>query len=134
MGVLICSEDTQGEMFREYIRAGARLVVCLANDGWFAAREAKLLHAQCTLSSSLTYHVPVVRTTNTGWTNYFDGRGGYQRETARIGRPGILGYTVELPFLEKEGGLKDKIVLISLCFVIMGQVLRLRKKGEKNNS
>ncbi len=130
-GVLICSEDTIGEMFEEYAQAGARLIVCLANDGWFAAREAKLLHAQCALSSSLTSRIPVLRVTNTGWTNYFDGRGGYQRETARIGRAGVLGYTVELPLPETFRVSGDKIVLISLCFVIMGQVLRLRKRNEK---
>jgi len=129
LGVLICSEDTIGAMFEESVRQGAQLIVILSNDGWFQAKEAKLLHAQNALVSSLEHRVPVVRATNTGWTNYFDGRGGFQRSTGRIDRQGVFRYDAEIRSeMTGRAFLKDNFAAFSLCFVIMGQVMGMRKK------
>ena len=71
-GVLICSEDLFGGLFRDYKRGGAGYAVELLNDGWFERDEALLLHAQNSIMSAVENRMPVVRVSNTGWTCSID--------------------------------------------------------------
>ncbi len=67
-GVLICSEDTVGAAFKEYVKRQAEFVVVLLNDGWFSQKIALIMHAQNSILHAVENRIPVVRAANTGWS------------------------------------------------------------------
>jgi len=79
-GLLICSEDTLGFLYRAYKSKGAGLIIVLLNDGWFSKKEALMLHAQNAILHAVENGIPVLRVANNGWTGYIDALG-------RIGAP-----------------------------------------------
>ena len=75
LGVLICSEDTIGALFREYQAREVGIVVVLLNDGWFRHPQALIMHAQNAVLHAVENRRPVLRVANTGWTVAIDAFG-----------------------------------------------------------
>ncbi len=79
LAALICFEDTDGELTRRFVRAGAQVLVNLTNDGWFlrsAAAEQQLANA---VFRSVENRRPLVRCANTGVTCAVDRTGRVDR-------------------------------------------------------
>ena len=87
IGIGICNEDLLWGIFKDFRRNEADFAVIISNDGWFDRPEGLALHTQTAIMNAVSFRMPVVRVTNTGWTCYIDQRG-------RIG-PGIVLFNIE---------------------------------------
>jgi len=75
LGVLICFEDTLGDLTRHFVLNGAQLLVNITNDGWFlksAAADQQLAHA---VFRAVETRRPLIRCANTGVTCFVDPAG-----------------------------------------------------------
>jgi len=75
IGVLVCIDASHPELARALRRAGARLLVSIANEAGTGAWSAAL-HARVARLRAVENRMPVVRVANTGPTLWIDARGG----------------------------------------------------------
>ena len=81
IGVLVCFEGIFPELSREYVRAGARVLVNISNDAWYKRSSAPYQHLSMTVFRAVENRVPLVRATNTGITAVIDDRGHIRQMT-----------------------------------------------------
>jgi apolipoprotein N-acyltransferase len=72
VGALICYEDLLSGHVRQTVRAGANLLVTLANDAWFGTSPALEQHEMLALWRAVENRRFHVRATNTGLTSVID--------------------------------------------------------------
>ncbi len=71
----ICFEDTFGYLSREFIRAGAEVIVNLTNDSWSKSVPAAMQHMAMAVFRATENRRSVVRSTNGGMTVFIDPNG-----------------------------------------------------------
>jgi len=121
--VLICFEDVFPDMARRFVRNGARLLVNITNDGWYGLSSAPFQHAQASVFRAVENRVPVVRSTNTGYSVFIDERGRIRDEIA----PFTAGYKTRDIFVGGEhcSPLYTFYNTYSYAFVIISFLLSL---------
>lgn len=65
---LICFEDTIGDLTRQFVLAGANLLVNVTNDGWFLRSAGSRQHLSNAVFRCVETRLPMVRAANTGVT------------------------------------------------------------------
>jgi apolipoprotein N-acyltransferase len=65
---LICFEDTIGDLTRQFVLAGANLLVNVTNDGWFLHSAGSRQHLANAVFRCVETRLPMVRAANTGVT------------------------------------------------------------------
>ena len=65
---LICFEDTIGDLARQFVLAGANLLVNVTNDGWFLRSAGSRQHLANAIFRCVETRLPMVRAANTGVT------------------------------------------------------------------
>ncbi|OLB93407.1 MAG: apolipoprotein N-acyltransferase [Candidatus Rokubacteria bacterium 13_1_40CM_68_15] len=65
-GVVICYEGIFPELFRQFVRSGARVMVNMTNDAWFGRTEGPLQHLAMYPFRAVEHRTAVVRVANTG--------------------------------------------------------------------
>lgn len=68
LGVLVCFEDTLGDLTRHFVQHGAQLLVNITNDGWFAKTPAAEQHIANAMLRAVENRRPLIRCGNTGVT------------------------------------------------------------------
>ena len=63
---LICFEDTIGDLARQFVLAGANLLVNVTNDGWFLRTSGSRQHLANAVFRCVETRLPMVRAANTG--------------------------------------------------------------------
>lgn len=71
-GVLICYESIYPQLSREYRKAGADLLVNITNDAWFGKSIAPYQHESHLVLRAIENRVGIVRSANTGISEYVD--------------------------------------------------------------
>jgi apolipoprotein N-acyltransferase len=71
-GVPICFEDAFGYVGREFMRAGADLLINLTNNAWSRTDSAQLQHLVAARFRSVENRTTLVRGTNAGYTGVID--------------------------------------------------------------
>lgn len=71
----ICFEDTFGYLSRNFVRAGADLIVNLTNDSWAYSEAAAMQHMQMAVFRAVENKRTMVRSTNGGMTTVIDPNG-----------------------------------------------------------
>lgn len=66
VGPLICFEDTVARVARESVNAGARLLLNMSNDAWYAPSAQGAQHARQAILRCIETGVPMARATNGG--------------------------------------------------------------------
>jgi apolipoprotein N-acyltransferase len=69
---LICWENLFASLARESVRGGARLLVLLANDGWFGRSAEPRQHGLASVLRAVENRVPIVVSSNTGPSQIID--------------------------------------------------------------
>lgn len=69
---LICFEDTIGDLARQFVLAGANLLVNVTNDGWFLRSAGSSQHLANAVFRCVETRLPMVRAANTGVTCFID--------------------------------------------------------------
>jgi apolipoprotein N-acyltransferase len=68
LGVLVCFEAVYPEAARALVEGGSRLLVNVANDGWFRGRGGEEQHLQQVIFRAVETGLPLLRATRTGIT------------------------------------------------------------------
>lgn len=87
---LICFESTMPPVARASVRSGARALIVLTNDEWFGRTPASLQHGIQSVFRAVENRVPVVRSTNTGWTCSIDAFGRVRVEVPRFQQKALV--------------------------------------------
>jgi len=77
----ICYDAIFGDLIRDAIRAGSRLMVNITNDGWFGHSTAPFQHLNIVRHLAVTYGYPVARLANSGVSAFIDQYGHYDQNT-----------------------------------------------------
>ena len=77
----ICYDAIFGDIIRESIQAGSRLMVNITNDGWFGKSTAPFQHLNIVRHMAVSYGYPVARLANSGVSAFIDQYGHYDQNT-----------------------------------------------------
>ena len=77
----ICYDAIFGDLVREAINAGSRLMVNITNDGWFGRSTAPFQHLNIVRHLAISYGYPVARLANSGVSAFIDQYGHYDQNT-----------------------------------------------------
>ena len=77
----ICYDAIFGDLVREAIREGSRLMVNITNDGWFGRSTAPYQHLNLIRYRAIENGMPVARLANSGVTAYIDQYGHFDKNT-----------------------------------------------------
>lgn len=98
---LICFEDTIGELTRQFVLAGANLLVNVTNDGWFLRSAASRQHVANAVFRCVETRLSMVRAANTGVTCFINDFGKITHtlvdETGSQFTEGVLTGQVSVP-------------------------------------
>jgi apolipoprotein N-acyltransferase len=94
-GVVICYEGIFPDLFRSFVRDGARLMVNMTNDAWFGRTSGPEQHLGMYAFRAVEHRVPVVRAANTGVSAFIAPTGQIVRRLNLFER-GLLTETVPL--------------------------------------
>ncbi len=97
LGVLICFEDTLGDLTRGFVQKGAQVLVNVTNDGWFGKSVAAEQHLANALFRSIENRRPLLRSANTGVTCLIDQMGRVDRGQLRTFEQGFIPFKVAVP-------------------------------------
>ncbi|NTV48560.1 MAG: apolipoprotein N-acyltransferase [Geobacteraceae bacterium] len=75
LGIQVCYEVIFPELAREYVRAGARILVAITNDAWFGRSSAPYQHLAISTFRAIETRTPLIRAANTGVTAIVDHNG-----------------------------------------------------------
>ena len=77
----ICYDAIFGDLVREAIRSGSRLMVNITNDGWFGRSTAPYQHLNLIRYRAIENGMPVARLANSGISAFIDQYGHYDGNT-----------------------------------------------------
>ncbi len=75
LGIQICYEVIFPELARQYVQAGARVLVAITNDAWFGRSSAPYQHLAISIFRAVETRTPLIRAANTGVTAIVDQNG-----------------------------------------------------------
>jgi len=75
LGIQVCYEVIFPELARQYVLAGARVLVAITNDAWFGRSSAPYQHLAISTFRAIETRTPLVRAANTGITAIIDQNG-----------------------------------------------------------
>ena len=123
-GVLICFEITGARGARDLVRAGARFIVNLTNDAWFAA-AGRPPHLPWAALRAVETGLPVVRAANAGPSAVFD-RFGRRGATSRAGLLAVTVPDAEPTLYARHG---DVFLAACLAVVVTGVAAAWRRRA-----
>lgn len=72
LGIQVCYEIIFPELARQYVQAGARVLVAVTNDAWFGRSSAPYQHLAISTFRAIETRTPLIRAANTGVTAIVD--------------------------------------------------------------
>ena len=75
LGIQVCYEIIFPELARQYVQAGARVLVAITNDAWFGHSSAPYQHLAISTFRAVETRTPLIRAANTGVTAIIDQNG-----------------------------------------------------------
>lgn len=97
LGVLICFEDTLGNLTRGFVQKGAQVLVNVTNDGWFGKSVAAEQHLANALFRAIESRRPLLRCANTGVTCLIDRDGRVNRGQLQLFEQGFARFPIAVP-------------------------------------
>jgi apolipoprotein N-acyltransferase len=85
-GIVICYEGIFPELFREFVRGGARLMVNMTNDAWFGRTSGPFQHLTMYPFRAVEHRIAVVRAANTGVSAFIAPTGQITRQLSLFTR------------------------------------------------
>jgi apolipoprotein N-acyltransferase len=135
---LICFEDTIGDLARQFVLAGANLLVNVTNDGWFLRSAGARQHVDNAVFRCVETRLPMVRAANTGVTCFInefgnvtqtllDEKGSHFTEGTLTGQVAIVA-NPEPTFYVRHGELFTSaclaVTILTLAFLAVRLLLR----------
>jgi apolipoprotein N-acyltransferase len=95
-GTLVCFEDTDGDLTRDFVKQGAQLLVNITNDSWFGESEGAEQHLANARLRAVEERRPLLRCTNSGVTAWVDTKGRVDRWLTPF-LPGFVSRVIAVP-------------------------------------
>jgi apolipoprotein N-acyltransferase len=137
---LICFEDTIGDLTRQFVLAGANLLVNVTNDGWFLRSAGSRQHLANAVFRCVETRLPMVRAANTGVTCFINEHGnitqilldehGSQFTAGTLAGQVAIAVNAEQTFYVRHGELFmfGCVAVAGLTLVFLGVRAGLRRK------
>ena len=131
LSVLICFEDTLGDLTRHFVQHGAQFLVNITNDGWFDRTPAAEQHLANAALRAVENRRPLVRCGNTGVTCQVYPTGRIDRTLAPFSEGFDATIEVAVPmnaaqtFYTRHG---DWLSEIAIGVTVLGIVLSMVRK------
>jgi apolipoprotein N-acyltransferase len=132
---LICFEDTIGDLTRQFVLAGANLLVNVTNDGWFLRSAGSQQHLANAVFRCVETRLSMVRAANTGVTCFINDFGKVTHtlvdETGSQFTEGVLTGQVSVPtqqvttFYVRHGEMFAQVCLGVTLVVLLFLAVRL---------
>jgi apolipoprotein N-acyltransferase len=94
-GIVICYEGIFPDLFREFVRGGARVMINMTNDGWFGRTTGPAQHLAMYPLRAVEHRTALVRAANTGISAFIAPTGAVTRTLGLFER-GVLAQRVPL--------------------------------------
>ena len=120
-GVLICFEITNASAARDLVHAGARFIVNLTNDAWFAG-SGRPPHLPWAAIRAVETGLPVVRAANAGMSAVFDRFGRRLASSRPAGGPRLFPAAVPAAVPTPYARYGDVFLAACLAVVLAGVV------------
>jgi apolipoprotein N-acyltransferase len=89
-GIVICYEGIFPDLFRAFVRRGARLMVNMTNDAWFGRTSGPFQHLAMYPFRAIEHRVAVVRSANTGVSAFIAPTGQISRHMGLFARGNMI--------------------------------------------
>jgi apolipoprotein N-acyltransferase len=89
-GIVICYEGIFPDLFRAFVRGGARLMVNMTNDAWFGRTSGPFQHLAMYPFRAVEHRVAVVRAANTGVSAFIAPTGQIARHMGLFARGNMI--------------------------------------------
>jgi len=133
---LICFEDTFGYLSRNFVRAGAQVLVNVTNDSWSPAQACSIQHVGMAVFRTVENRRSMVRATNGGFTCLIDPNGKIleflEPFTADVLTVDVPVYDGQTTLYNSTGFLFDRLVMVLavLSGILLAVVTIIRKRGK----
>ena len=135
----ICYESVFPGYVREFAKKGADFLVIITNDGWYGNTSGPYQHAAYAIMRAVENRRAVVRSANTGISEFIDPYGRYIGEPTRYGVVATLSENIPLnnrvTFYSEYGNWIAHIAeIISAASILIGLFLKFRSKDRRSKS
>jgi apolipoprotein N-acyltransferase len=136
---VICYESIFPGYVREFANKGATFLVIVTNDGWYGNTSGPYQHAAYAVMRAIENRRSVVRSANTGISEFIDPYGRYIGIPTKYGEIATLTENIPLDnsvtFYSKHGNWIAEICeIISGASILFGLFLKLKQRGRRRDS
>jgi apolipoprotein N-acyltransferase len=136
---VICYESVFPGYVREFTKKGADFLVIITNDGWYGNTSGPYQHAAYAIMRAVENRRSVVRSANTGISEFIDPYGRYIGEPTKYGE--IATLTEDIPlvdsvtfYAEHGNWIAHLAEIISAASILIGLFLKLRHQETRRDS
>lgn len=134
IGNLVCFEDAFTDVCKNLYTLGADVFVNLTNDSWSKTRSAELQHFVVSSFRALEFRIPLVRSTNSGYTIALDA---YGKKIADLDLFVEDSLSVRIPLYERKMSTYARFgnwpPLIASIFIFFHCLLYIQNQIKKRN-
>jgi apolipoprotein N-acyltransferase len=128
-GAFICYESIFGDEIRQFVGAGAQVMVNLSDDGWYGDTSAPWEHLDMVRMRAIENNRWVLRATNTGVTASIDPHGRVVDQMPRHVRGALLAkfnFLNSTTFYTRHGDWVAWVCAVLTILIVVGSLLRSR--------
>lgn len=133
----ICYDAIFGDLVREAINAGSRLMVNITNDGWFGRSTAPYQHLNLVRYRAIENGMPTARLANSGVTAFIDQYGHFDKNTEiftdRVVSRKMQLKTRDTPYQHYGDSVETALLWFFLLYLIAVASMALRNTVRSGN-
>jgi len=126
---LICFESTLPSLNRDFVNAGAEVLIYVVNDGWYETPPQPQQHSKQVIFRAIENRRPVLRCANTGISMFVDPIGNISHEL-QLNEKGLLQATIMpqsiITFYTRYGDIFAQLNIIVLLLILLVSFIRKR--------
>jgi apolipoprotein N-acyltransferase len=126
-GIVICYEGIFPDLFRAFVRRGARLMVNMTNDAWFGRTSGPFQHLAMYPFRAVEHRVAVVRSANTGVSAFIAPTGHIARHMGLFARGNMVDRVPLRVGQTLYGRLGDWLVWLAMAVSVVACLPVLRR-------
>ena len=133
----ICYDAIFGDLVREAINAGSRLMVNITNDGWFGRSTAPYQHLNLVRYRAIENGMPTARLANSGVTAFIDQYGHFDKNTEiftdRVVSRKMQLKTRDTPYQHYGDSVETALLWFFLLYLIAVASMTIRNTVRSDN-
>ncbi len=136
---VICYESVFPGYVREFAKRGADFLVIITNDGWYGNTSGPYQHAAYAIMRAVENRKAIVRSANTGISEFLDPYGRYIGKPTKYGEVATLTENIPIDktvtFYSKHGNwIAHFAEIISAASILIGLFLKFKNRETRRDS